>query len=98
MKDLYRIALHFPDKYRMLGNKDLTLETKEYFSDSRDAVSRAEEIAAAFVSPKPDFWYVEAVDWNFWTDNVEATKSVIHYDMLIKKGIIPVLNKVGNSK
>lgn len=97
MKDLYRIALHFPDKYRMLG-KELTLEAKEYFTDAEEAVACAEQIAESFVSPKPDFWYVEDVAWNFWTDDIEATKSVIHYDMLIKKGIIPVFNKVGNSK
>ena len=98
MKDLYRIALHFPDEYRMLGNKELTLETKECFSCAEEAVARAEQIAESFVTPKPDFWYVEDAYWNFWTDDIETTKSVIHYDMLIKKGIMPVLNKVGNSK
>lgn len=90
---LYELVLHFPDTYGITGNEALTLESSFYCDSDDNAVSKAQAIAEAFVSPRPDFWYVsDAAVFNIWTDSPAQTKQAIHYDRI--KGIKPNVIKI----
>ena len=82
--ELYEITLHFPDTYVSLNHEDLTLKNTDYYKSAEDAIAKARTISEAFVTPKPDFWYVEG-EGKVWTDDVEAVKRILHWDLLRAK-------------
>lgn len=94
--ELYELHLHFPDTYGSLGNIPLELTNLEYYNTDAEAVSSSQMVASAFVTPRPDFWWVvgPASD-TIWTNNPEATKQVLHYDLLAVK---PTINQIDSAK
>lgn len=87
--ELYELVLHFPDTYGSLGHEELTLRSVDYNESAGKAISRAQTIAAAFVTPKPDYWYLtDGAGLNIWTDSPEQTKQAIHYDLMGQKPAI----------
>lgn len=92
--ELYEINIHFPDIYRMLENKTLTLKNTDYYNTPEEAVEKAKLITNAFVTPIPDFWYVEdCAGLIIWTNNAEKTKRVIKYEIIINK---PIIHEIQN--
>lgn len=90
--ELYTINIHFPPIYKMLGNESLVLSNTDYYESPQDAIEKAKQIANAFVTPKPDYWYLENQDGHkIWTDNKEETKRAIHYNILADKPIIELI-------
>lgn len=87
--ELYELNLHFPAIYRTLDNKELTLRSVEYFDSEEAAISRAQIIAGAFVTPRPDYWYLtNGAGLTIWTDSPEQTKQAIRYDLMTQKPVI----------
>lgn len=84
--ELYEITLHFPNTYGSLGNEELTLKSVEYYESEEEAISRAKTIATAFVTPRPDYWYMtDASERNVWTDSPQEVKKALHYDIIASK-------------
>lgn len=93
--ELYELTLHFPDTYESLGHEELTLTSVDYSESAGKAISRAQTIAAAFVTPKPDYWYLEdGTGFNIWTDSPEQVKQAIRYDLMANK---PTIKAVSNN-
>lgn len=93
--ELYELTLHFPAIYRTLGNEELTLRSVEYFDSEEAAISRAQTIAEAFVTPRPDYWYLtDGAGLTIWTDSPEQTKQAIRYELMAQK---PVVRQVTNN-
>lgn len=85
--ELYTLILHFPET--AVGSDGATLESTEYYESEKEAVSRAMEIAGAFVKPKPDYWYLEnGAGFKIWTDYPEAVKRAICYVKIAQKPVI----------
>lgn len=85
--ELYTLTLHFPDT--AIGDNGLTLESTESYASAEIAVSRAKTIAEAFITPKPDYWYLEdGAGFRIWTDYPEIVKRVICYDKIAQKPVI----------
>lgn len=85
---LYELTLHFPDCYGSLDHQEMTLTNLEYFYTAEDAVKRAKTIAHSFVSPQPDFWYLEDGGTTIYTETPEKVKEAIHYYILKEKPTI----------
>lgn len=93
--ELYEIILHFPDSYGALENEELTLKCLEYFESVEKAIHRAKVISSSFVSPKPDYYYLEGENSTIWTDYPEQVKRAIHYDIISSKPEIkPITNNI----
>lgn len=92
--ELYELTLHFPDTYGTLGNEELTLNSTEYYESEEQAIDRAKVVASSFVTPKPDYFYLEdGGGFTIWTDYPEQVKRAIHYDLLASKPKIkPITN------
>lgn len=90
--ELYELHLHFPGIYGSLDGEPLELTSSDYYNTDAEAVCRAQVVASAFVSPKPDFWWLVGFAGDaVWTNDLEATKQVLHYDILAVK---PMINEV----
>lgn len=83
--ELYEITLHFPDTYGSLNHEDLILKNTDYYKSAEDAIAKARTISEAFVTPRPDFWFVEGSEGKVWSNDVEAVKRIIYYDLLSEK-------------
>ena len=91
--ELYELTLHFPDTYGTLGNEELTLKSTEYYESEEQAIDRAKVVASSFVTPKPDYFYLEDGGFTIWTDYPEQVKRAIHYEVLAAKPTIkPITN------
>lgn len=91
--ELYELTLHFPDSYGSLENEELTLRSTEYYDSEEQAIKRAKVVASSFVTPKPDYYYLEDGGLTIWTDYPEQVKRAVHYDLLASKPIIkPITN------
>lgn len=92
--ELYELTLHFPDTYGTLGNEELTLKSTEYYESEEQAIDRAKVVASSFVTPKPDYFYLEdGGGFTIWTDYPEQVKRAIHYELLASKPKIkPITN------
>lgn len=92
--ELYELTLHFPDTYGTLGNEELTLKSTEYYESEEQAIDRAKVVASSFVTPKPDYFYLEdGGGFTIWTDYPEQVKRAIHYELLASKPTIkPITN------
>lgn len=90
--EIYDLTLHFPPIYGTLDKEELTLKSTEYYDSNEQAIERAVVIAHSFVTPKPEFWYLEDGDRNVWTDNPERTKKALHYELLSCKPNIVSVN------
>lgn len=92
--ELYELTLHFPDTYGTLGNEELTLNSTEYYESEEQAIDRAKVVASSFVTPKPDYFYLEdGGGFTIWTDYPEQVKRAIHYELLASKPKIkPITN------
>lgn len=87
--DLYELNLHFPATYKSLGNEELTLQSLDYYESPEAAIGRAKAIAEAFVTPKPDYWYLEdGAGLTIWTDSPEEVSQAIRFDLMAKKPVI----------
>lgn len=87
--ELYELVLHFPDKYASLGNKELILNSVDYYESPDEAIKYAKMVAESFVTPKPDFFYLsDGSGFTIWTNDQERTKAAIKYDLLTAKPII----------
>lgn len=91
--ELYEITLHFPNSYGSLENEELTLRSTEYYDSEEKAIARAKVVASSFVTPKPDFFYIEDGEGTIWTDSPEEVKKYLHYDLLASKPVIKTIAK-----
>lgn len=84
--ELYTLHLHFPDTYGSLGNEALSLQSTDYYDSAQQAIERAHAVAEAFVTPRPDYWYLEdGAAQNIWTNSPDDVKKAIKYDLLTIK-------------
>ncbi len=92
--ELYELNLHFPGSYKTLGNREITLTSTEYYESDERAIERAKIVASSFVTPKPDYFYLEdATGRKVWTDYPEEVKRAIRYELLASKPVImPITN------
>ena len=92
--ELYELNLHFPGSYKTLGSQELTLKSTEYYESEERAIERAKTVASSFVTPKPDYFYLEdATGRKIWTDSPEEVRRAIHYELLASKPVImPITN------
>lgn len=90
--ELYELHLHFPDIYGSLINIPLELTSTEYYTTDKKAVEWAQAVAEAFVTPRPDYWYIEdGSGLNIWTNSPDDVKRAMHYELMNNK---PNINRV----
>lgn len=89
--ELYELVLHFPPIYGTLENEEIEFHNLEYCSSHAEAIKRAEKIASAFVTPRPNYFHISACvggGETIWTNNVEAVKKALKYEIVATKPLI----------